>query len=106
MDDQQKPAANQDSQPDKPAHDFDALTGGLKKALAKFQEDQTPENFAVIVTALSEFGISGADLWHQVAAYSKRHPLRMALFAGLAFFAYKGLAPIAAQRRMQAETVH
>ena len=106
MEDQQKPTTKQTSQPDSPIHDFEALTADLKKALQKFQADQSPENFAVIVTALSEFGISGADLWHQVSAYAKRHPLRMATFAGLVFFALKGIGAQAAARRLASTTVH
>lgn len=72
-------------------HDFDHLTMTLKSAVTKFQEDQSPENFAGIVTALSAFGISGADLWSKAAAYAKVHPVRIALGAGVLFYAMKGL---------------
>lgn len=72
-------------------HDFDRLTSTLKSAVTKFQDDQSPENFAGIVSALSAFGISGADLWHKVAAYAKVHPVRVALSAGVLFYAVKGL---------------
>lgn len=90
-------------------HDFDRLVDGLKRALSDFQTEQTPENFAVIVTALSEFGISGADIWRRAADYSKRYPLRSAVVAGLAFFAFKGLlghriAPRIAQATAGGET--
>lgn len=106
MEDQQKPPAKQTSQPETPIHDFEALTADLNKALQKFQDEQSPENFAVIVTALSEFGISGADLWHQVSAYAKRNPMRVAMFVGLVFFALKGIGSQAAARRLSPPTVH
>jgi len=110
MDDQQRPdqqrPVEQNAQKEPKLHDFERLTDGLKTALRKFQDDQTPENFAVIVSALSEFGISGADVWHQVATYSKRHPIRVGLFAGLVFFALKGLAPVVKVRRLQSSTMH
>jgi hypothetical protein len=76
----------------KPAtHDFDHLTETLKAAVAKFQDDQSPENFAGIVSALTAFGISGADLWQKVAAYAKVHPVRVAFGAGVLFYAMKGI---------------
>lgn len=95
------------SQPSRrdPFQDFDRLVEGFKKSLNKFQKNQSPENFAGIISALSEFGISGADVWRQFANYSKRHPVRAAMFAGLVFFALKGLAPITPLGNRQ-ETVH
>ncbi len=71
--------------------DWDRLTKDLQSAVSTFREDQTPENFARIVTSLTRFGISGADIWKKFASYTKQHPMRMALSAGLVFFAVKGL---------------
>ena len=70
---------------------FAELSQRLKDSVDRFQGDQTPENFAAIITSLAGFGLSGADLWQQAAAYAKRNPLRVAALAGLAFFALKGL---------------
>lgn len=105
MEDQQKPV-EQNSQPDQRQHDFESLVTTLKDAVTKFQEDTSPQNFAEIVTALSDFGISGADIWQQVASYTKRHPIRVAMIAGLAFFAMKGLRTPTKDRNFEASTVH
>lgn len=70
---------------------FADLMGDLKKSVDRFQNEQTPENFAVIISSLAGFGLSGADLWQQAATYAKRNPLRVAAIAGLAFFALKGV---------------
>ena len=84
----------------KPAvtHDFEQLTQDLKSAVARFQDDQTPENFAGIVTALTGFGLTGADLWKKVADYAKVHPVPVALGAGVLFYAIKGLMRESARR--------
>ena len=70
---------------------FAELMQGLKASVDRFQAEQTPENFAGIVSSLAGLGLSGADVWQQAAAYAKRNPLRVAALAGLAFFALKGL---------------
>ena len=70
---------------------FAPLLQELRSAVDTFQQDATPENFATIVTSLQQFGLSGADVWQQAAAYAKRNPLRVAVVAGLAFYALKGL---------------
>lgn len=71
--------------------DFDHLSAELKSAARGFQEDPTPENFARIITALRAFGVSGGDLWRRAAAYTRAHPVQMALLAGVLFYAVKGL---------------
>ncbi|MBX3020891.1 MAG: hypothetical protein KF799_04380 [Bdellovibrionales bacterium] len=71
---------------------FNQLAEALRGALAKFNEEQTPENFATIISALSAFGLSGVDLWKKAADYTRRHPLQVAALAGLAFFAARGLS--------------
>ena len=70
---------------------FAELMGELRTAVTAFQDEATPENFAVIVTSLRGFGLSGADVWQQAATYAKKNPLRVAAIAGLAFYALKGL---------------
>ena len=70
---------------------FAEMMGDLKTAVSHFQDESTPQNFAHIVTALQGFGLSGADVWQQAAAYAKKNPLRVAALAGLAFYALKGL---------------
>lgn len=70
---------------------FDRLSRDLRQAVHRFQEEQTPESFAGIVTALGGFGLSGAQLWRQAARYAQAHPLRVAVYAGVVFFAMRGL---------------
>lgn len=70
---------------------FTELMQNLKQTVERFQNEQTPENFAGIVTSLAGFGLSGAELWQQAAGYAKRNPLRVAAIVGLAFYAFKGL---------------
>jgi hypothetical protein len=70
---------------------FAELMGDLKSTVSRFQDESTPQNFAAIVTSLQGFGLSGADVWQQAASYAKKNPLRVAAFAGLAFYALKGL---------------
>jgi hypothetical protein len=78
---------------------FAALIGDLRTAVDQFQGEQTPENFAVIISQLRQFGLSGADVWQQAASYARRNPLRVAMMAGLAFYAFKGLASTTATTR-------
>jgi hypothetical protein len=70
---------------------FQNLLDEVRDCVHRFQDDQSPENFAGIVTALSGFGLSGADLWKKAAAYAKANPVRVGIYAGILFFALKGL---------------
>lgn len=71
--------------------DFERLAANLKDAVKRFQDDQTPESFAGIVSSLSSFGLSATDIWQRVADYGRRYPLRVAGVAALIFFAMKGV---------------
>ena len=70
---------------------FERLMGDLKGAISRFQDDQTPENLAGIVTAMNSFGLTGTDLWRRAADYTRRHPVQVAGLVSLLFFAYKGM---------------
>lgn len=70
---------------------FSQMADALRDAVTKFQEEQSPENFAPIITALSAFGLSSVEMWKTAAEYTRRHPIQVAALAGLAFFAVKGL---------------
>ena len=102
---QKNPNQDQQSPKQTDKQSFDQLVGELKASVSRFQEDTSPENFAGIVSVLSRFGISGADLWSQVARYSKEHPLRVALGATVVFFAAKGLIKDL-PNRVSSPTVH
>lgn len=68
------------------------LTHNLKMTVSRFQEDPTPENFAHIITSLRAFGVSGKELWDQALSYTRQYPMRVALFAGILFYALKGIS--------------
>jgi hypothetical protein len=89
--DQSTPRANDQTSPQSERPRFEKMLDDLKTTVSRFQDDTTPENFAAIVSTLSTFGISGAQVWGQVADYSKRHPLRVAIGAAIMFFAVKGI---------------
>lgn len=78
---------------------------GVRNAVSRFQQDQTPENFASIVTALGGFGLGGLDLWKQAADYTRKHPLQVAVGAGVLFFALRGLSGARPMRQLSA-SVH
>ena len=74
-----------------PKNTFSQLMDGIKNSVNEFQENMTPENFARIITALGAMGFSGANIMRGTADYVRRHPVQVALGAGLIFYALKGL---------------
>lgn len=70
---------------------FARLMDNLRDCVLQFQRDMTPENFARLISALGAMGFSGANLMRGTTDYVRRHPVRVALGAGLIFFALKGL---------------
>lgn len=74
-----------------PEMSFNQMADTLKAAIAEFEKQQSPEALAGIVSALSSFGLSGADIWKKAAAYTRENPVRVAAAVGILFFAYKGL---------------
>lgn len=71
---------------------FESLSRQLRAAVERFQGEQTPENFAGIITALRGYGVSATEVWQTTADYTRRHPVRVAVFAGILFFALKGIS--------------
>ncbi len=95
---------NQQQDNQSPIHDFERITQDLRSALSRFQEDKTPESFAVIVSSLSTFGLTGFGAWKQVADYARSHPMRVAFGASLLYLAFKGMTREHA--RLSGSTLH
>ncbi len=70
---------------------WDQMMSSLKNSVNRFESEQSPESLAAVVTALSHFGFSGADLWKRFANYAKSRPLQVALYSAVMFFALRGL---------------
>ena len=83
--------------------DIEHLAHELKLCLNRFQQDPTPENFAPIVSSLRGFGLSGKDLWREALSYTRRYPLRVAIFAGIVFYALKGISETAKPKALAAQ---
>jgi hypothetical protein len=107
MDNLSKHEAKQEDRDDGAGQTFEQLLDSLKNAVSEFQNESSPEKFAKIVTVLSAFGISGADIWNKTTDFTKKHPIQAALGAGLIFFAFKGLyAPMSKELANQDSMYH
>lgn len=74
-----------------PLEAIENLIGELRDTVTRFQDEQSPEAFAAIVTALGGFGMSSTEVWKKAQKFTVENPLRTAVYAGVVFFALRGL---------------
>lgn len=92
--------------PAAPLEAIESLIGELRQTVSRFQEEQSPETFAAIVTSLGGFGLSTTDMWKQAQKFTVENPLRTAIYAGVVFFALRGLVGSAGRASAPAKNTH